>query len=91
MEGEAIQLALDLEGIMVSTRSSCASASPEPSHVLLAMGLSPELARSAIRFTLGHENTEEEIDHVLSVLPGIVERLRALSPLAREAGYSQGR
>jgi cysteine desulfurase len=82
VEGEAVQLALDLEGVVASTKSSCASGSAEPSHVLLALGLPPELARGSIRFSMGIDNTEEDIDCVLSVLPGIIHKLREMSPLA---------
>ena len=71
-------LGLDLEGIAASSGSACTSASLEPSHVLLALGLSADQARSSLRLTLGGANTEEEMDHVLSVLPKLVARLRAL-------------
>ncbi|MGC8810971.1 MAG: cysteine desulfurase NifS [bacterium] len=81
IEGESLLLNLDLEGIAVSSGSACTSGSLEPSHVLLAMGLPPEIAQSAIRFSLGWSNTEAEIDYVLEVLPRLVERLRAMSPL----------
>ncbi len=79
VEGEAILIALDLEGIAVSTGSACAAKSLEPSHVLRALGLEPLEAHSAIRFSLGRQTTEAEIDKVLEVLPGIVERLRGIS------------
>ena len=81
IEGESLLLNLDLEGIAVSSGSACTSGSLEPSHVLLAMGLPAEIAQSAIRFSLGWSNTEAEIDYVLEVLPRLVERLRAMSPL----------
>ncbi len=81
VEGESLLLNLDLEGIAASSGSACTSGSLEPSHVLLAMGLPPEIAQSAIRFSLGWNNTEEEIDYVLEVLPRIVQRLREISPL----------
>jgi len=83
VEGESMILNLDLEGICVSTGSACSSASLEPSHVLLALGLSPEQAHGSLRFTLGRENTEADIERVLSVLPGIVTKLRAMSPLLK--------
>jgi cysteine desulfurase len=83
IEGEAIQLALDLAGVACSTKSSCASGNPEPSHVLLALGLTPQIARSAIRFSLGQDNTDEDIDYILSILPTIIDKLRAMSPLAQ--------
>jgi cysteine desulfurase len=81
VEGESMLLRLDLEGIAASTGSACSSGSLEPSHVLLSMGIKPESAHSSLRFTLGRETTEEEIDHVLEVLPKIVNNLREMSPL----------
>jgi len=83
VEGESMILNLDLEGICASTGSACSSASLEPSHVLLAMGLSHEQAHGSLRFTLGKWTTEEEINRVLEVLPRIVVKLRAMSPLLR--------
>jgi len=83
VEGEAMCLSLDLEGICASTGSACSSSSLEPSHVLLAIGLPPQLARGSLRFTLGKWTTEEEIEHVLDVLPPIIARLRAMSPLLK--------
>jgi cysteine desulfurase len=76
-------LNLDLEGICASTGSACSSASLEPSHVLLAMGVSPEQAQGSLRLTLGRDNTEADVDRVLEVLPLIVARLRAISPLLK--------
>jgi len=81
IEGESLIINLDLKGIAVSTGSACTSGSLEPSHVLLAMGVSPEIAQGSIRFSLGKENSEENIDYVLKVLPEIVDRLRKMSPL----------
>lgn len=81
VEGESILLNLDMEGICASSGSACTSASLEPSHVLLALGLSHEVAHGSLRLTLGRSNTEEQIDRVLEVLPGIVQKLRAMSPL----------
>jgi cysteine desulfurase len=81
VEGEGILLGLDMQGIAASSGSACASGSTEPSHVLLAMGVPPDVAHGSLRLTLGRENTEEDVDRVLEVLPGIVERLRAMSPL----------
>lgn len=82
IEGEALLLHLDLNGIAASSGSACASGSLEPSHVLLSMGLDAEEAHSSLRFTLSEATTEEEINTVLGVLPGIVDKLRAMSPLA---------
>lgn len=83
VEGESMVLNLDLEGICVSTGSACSSASLEPSHVLLAIGLPPEQAHSSLRITLGRGTTEEEITRILDVLPQIITKLRAMSPLLR--------
>ena len=74
-------LNLDMEGIAASTGSACSSGSLEPSHVLTAMGLAPEVAHGSIRFTLGRMNTQADVDKVLEVFPKIVEKLRAMSPL----------
>lgn len=90
VEGEAMLLHLDIRGIAVSTGSACSSTSKDPSHVLLAMGLAPENIHGSIRFTLGRENTSEEIEYVLGVLPEIVGKLRAISPLVSK-GSSMGR
>lgn len=76
-------LGLDLEGICASTGSACSSGSLEASHVLLALGLPHEQAHASLRFSLGKWTTEEEIDRVLEVLPQIVARLRAMSPLLK--------
>jgi cysteine desulfurase len=81
IEGEAVVLGLDSEGIAASSGSACSSRSGEPSHVLLAIGLKPEEARGSLRLSLGKYNTEEDIDYILQVLPKVVERLRAMSPL----------
>jgi len=83
VEGESTLLNLDLEGICASTGSACSSGSLEASHVLLAMGLKHEQAHGSLRFTLGKWTTEEEIERVLETLPGIVTRLRAMSPLLK--------
>jgi len=82
-EGESMVLNLDLEGICVSTGSACSSASLEPSHALLALGLSPEQAHGSLRFSLGRESTEADVERVLEILPGIVAKLRAMSPLSK--------
>ncbi|MBM3183204.1 MAG: cysteine desulfurase NifS [Chloroflexi bacterium] len=83
VEGEAMLLLLDQEGICVSTGSACSSSDLGPSHVLMALGLSPYEAHGSLRFTLGKWTTDEDIDYVLEVFPPIVARLRAMSPLAR--------
>ncbi|HWP84536.1 MAG TPA: cysteine desulfurase family protein [Terriglobia bacterium] len=82
LEGESLVIALDLQDIACSTGAACSSGAVEPSHVLLALGLSPERARSSLRFSLGRQNTEADVDRLLCTLPGVVDRLRALSPLA---------
>ena len=78
--GEALLIALDLEGIACSTGAACSSGSVEPSHVLTAIGLSDEEARSSLRFSLGRGTTSEEVDRAIAVIPRVVERIRALSP-----------
>jgi len=89
VEGESILLALDLAGIAASSGSACTTGSVEPSHVLVAMGVPEDLARGSLRFTLGRGNTDADVDRLLEVLPGIVQRLRALSPVpATEAPAS---
>ena len=82
-EGESMCLNLDLEGVCASTGSACSSAITEPSHVMLALGLPPLEAHSSLRFSLGKWTTEKEIDRVLEVLPQIVAKLRAMSPLLK--------
>ena len=79
VEAEALLIALDLEGIAVSTGSACSSGTLEPSHVLRAMGLPAARAQNALRFSLGPSNTAEDIDRVLAVLPRLVQRLRSAS------------
>ena len=85
VEGESMLLNLDLEGIAASTGSACSSSSLQPSHVLLAMGLSHELSHGSLRFTLGRETTEEEIERVSEILPQIVAKLRSMSPLLKSS------
>jgi cysteine desulfurase len=82
VEGEPILLGLDFSGICASSGSACSSASLEPSHVLLAIGRPADLAQGSLRITLGRDNTEEEVDYLLSVLPGLVNRLRAMPSLS---------
>jgi cysteine desulfurase len=83
VEGEAMLLNLDFHGIAASSGSACTSGSLEPSHVLLAMGISAEIAHGSLRFSLGRINTREDIDKVIEVLPPIVEKLRAMSAFPR--------
>jgi len=85
IEGEGILLSLDDADICASSGSACTSGSLEPSHVLLAMGYPHEVAHGSLRLSLGRNNTEQEIDHVLEVLPGIIARLREISPLWADA------
>lgn len=90
IEGESLLLSLDMKGIAASSGSACTSGSLDPSHVLLAIGLSHEIAHGSLRLTLGEENTDEDVDYVLEVLPEIVNRLRAMSPLfAKKEGGCQ--
>lgn len=81
VEGESILITLDLAGIAVSSGSACSSGSLEPSHVILALGVKEELAHSSIRFSLGKDTTQEEMDYTFDVLKASVERLRSMSPL----------
>ena len=80
VEGESLILRLDMEGICVSTGSACTSGSMEPSHVLAALGLRPQLAQGTVRFSLGRDNTEVEIDGVIEKVPEIIEQMRGMSP-----------
>jgi cysteine desulfurase len=81
IEGESILLNLDLKGVAASTGSACSSISHDGSHVLRALGLPIQLCHSSLRLTLGNDNTDEDVDYVLSILPDIVSRLRAMSPV----------
>lgn len=80
VEGEALLLGLDLAGVAISTGSACSSGSLEPSHVLMAIGLSHESAHGSLRLTLGYENTREECDQVVQILKPLVEKFRAMAP-----------
>lgn len=82
IEGEGLLISLDLQSIAVSTGSACSSGTLEPSPVIRALGRDEELARGSIRFSFGKDNTEEDVNHVLEVLPRVVEKLRQLSPLS---------
>ena len=86
IEGESLLLHLDLKGICASSGSACTSGSLDPSHVLLALGLPHEIAHGSLRLSIGKQNTKEEIDYVLEVLPQIVDRLRQMSPLYESVG-----
>ncbi len=81
IEGESLVLSLDMEGVACSSGSACTSKTLEPSHVLLAIGLKHEEAHGSLLFTLGKQNTEEDVNYVCGLLPGIVKRLRKMSPL----------
>lgn len=81
IEGEALVIALDLKGLAVSTGAACSSGAIEPSHVLMAMGLRSDRARASIRFSLGKQNTAEDVEFASELVPAAVERLRELSPL----------
>src|SRR5262245_1827607 len=83
IEGEALVIALDLKGLAVSTGAACSSGAIEPSHVLTAMGLTADRARASIRFSLGKQNTDEDIDFAIALVPETVARLRELSPVGR--------
>jgi cysteine desulfurase len=86
IEAESMLIGLDLAGIAVSAGSACSSGSTEPSHVLLGMGIEPEVCQSALRISLGRENTDEDIDYALDVIPAVASRLREMSPFSRKKG-----
>jgi len=81
VEGESLLFSLDMEGVAASSGSACSSGSVEPSHVLLAMGIPPETARGSLRLTLGRDNNDGDVEYFLNILPPIMNRLRAISPL----------
>jgi len=80
IEGESMLLSLDMQGVAASSGSACTSGSLEASHVLLAIGLPPEIAHGSLRMTLGKDNTTQDVDYVINILPGIIKKLRQLSP-----------
>ncbi len=88
IEGEALVIALDLKGLAVSTGAACSSGAIEPSHVLTAMGLPPEIARASLRFSLGKQNTEDDVQFALALVPQTVARLRELSPVYNRTAVS---
>jgi cysteine desulfurase len=88
IEGEALVIALDLKGLAVSTGAACSSGAIEPSHVLTAMGLPPQIARASLRFSLGKQNTLDDIQFALDLVPQTVARLRELSPVYNRAAVS---
>jgi cysteine desulfurase len=88
IEGEALIIALDLKGLAVSTGAACSSGAIEPSHVLTAMGLRPDRARASIRFSLGKQNTAEDVEFAIELVPAQVARLRELSPLYNKEAVS---
>ena len=81
IEGESLLLLLDMAGICASTGSACSSTSLEPSHVLLSIGVPVELAHGSLRLSISRDTTDEDVDYILDRLPGIVQRLRDMSPL----------
>jgi len=91
VEGESILLHLDLLGIAASSGSACTTGSNDPSHVLVATRLPEDLAHGSLRFTVGIDNTDEDVDYVLSVLPGIVQRLREMSPLTSTTAQKENK
>lgn len=88
IEGESMLLSLDMKGVAASSGSACTSGSLEPSHVLLSMGIPHEVAHGSIRITMGKDNTDEDIDYFMEVMPPIVKRLRAMSPLDQETEFA---
>lgn len=84
IEGESLLLSLDMQGVAASSGSACTSGALQASHVLLAMGIPHEIAHGSLRLTLGRDNSEEDVDYFLTILPAIVERFRSMSPLFQE-------
>jgi len=84
IEGESLLLYLDMQGICASSGSACTSGSLDPSHVLLAIGRVHDVAHGSLRLSLSHENTDEEMDHILTAVPQVVELLRNMSPVWRD-------
>ncbi|OHA08548.1 MAG: hypothetical protein A3A44_02945 [Candidatus Sungbacteria bacterium RIFCSPLOWO2_01_FULL_60_25] len=89
VEGEAVILYLDAKGIAISTGSACTSITLDPSHVILALGKPYEYAHSSLRFTLGRSTTKQDLDEVMRALPGIIEKLREISPIRMEVGQTE--
>ena len=90
VEGESLLLTLDLNGIAASSGSACTSGSLDPSHVLLSIGLPHEVAHGSLRLSINEETTEEDVDYILSVIPGVVKKLRAMSPLWERIRKDEG-
>jgi cysteine desulfurase len=88
VEGEGLQISMDLKGVAVSTGSACSSGSHEPSHVLMAIGLPRDNGYGSLRFSFGKDNTREDVDYVLETLPAVVEKLRKLSPRLKQKSAS---
>jgi cysteine desulfurase len=88
IEGEALVIALDLKGLAVSTGAACSSGAIEPSHVLLAMGMGADRARGSVRFSFGKQNTDEDVDYAIGLVPETVARLRELSPVWQDGRQS---
>lgn len=89
IEGEAVILYLDAKGVYITTGSACTSTTLDPSHVILALGKPYEYAHSSLRFTFGRKTTKEDLDYVMEVFPGIVEKLRQISPIRMEVGQKE--
>ena len=90
IEGESLLLLLDMNGISASSGSACTSGSLDPSHVLLSIGLVHEVAHGSLRISLNELNSEEDVDYILEKLPGIVDRLRSMSPLWERIKKEEG-